>query len=144
MMMHHQYLTTHDIKFPDQKQYTKPGDLILFNDANASLTIYRDEALIGTVHFSKAGLLEFLRLGWIVRSTDVNAKPTKVAKTIVGVDTGLGKDKTAITVIRMEDGPSSVEIMSDGSPSIQAENITVDQHTVPSELPITKRKTKKS
>lgn len=136
MTMHHQYLTAHDIKFPDQKQYTKPGDLILFNDANSALTIYRDEDLIGTVHFSKSGLTEFLRLGWIVRATDVNAKapvveePKLIAKPNV--------------VIQIEDATDEQTIVIEGDLTIRAESIQVDEHTVPSELPAPKRKAKKS
>ena len=72
--MHHQYLTTRDIKFPDQKRYTKPGDLLLFNDTNSTLTIYRNTDLVGTVHFSKGGLHEFIRLGWIASPTEMNAE----------------------------------------------------------------------
>lgn len=132
-IMHHQYLATRDIKFPDQKQYTKPGDLILFNDANASLTIYRNEVLIGTVHFSKSGLLEFLRLGWIVRPTEINAsQPAPKAKKAVDkpVVVGVAADST-LTVL--------------GDLEIHADSIAVDEHTVPSELPTPKqRKPKKS
>jgi hypothetical protein len=73
--MHQQYLITRDIKFPDQKQYAKPGDLIMFNDHTGSLSIYRNASLIGTVHFSASGLQEFLRLGWIVRPSSPTTPP---------------------------------------------------------------------
>ena len=117
-MMQQQYLTTRDIKFPDQKQYTKPGDLILWNDITGSLTIYRDEALIGTVHFSKSGLLEFIRLGWIVKPTDIKSQAAaKAALEPVKVNPALPE----------KDFSMSVEV-----------------HTVPSELPVKPRKAKKN
>lgn len=133
-IMHHQYLATRDIKFPDQKQYTKPGDLILFNDANASLTIYRNEALIGTVHFSKAGLLEFIRLGWIVRPTEVNATaPAPKAKRVAGVDLGLGKDKSAAVIVEVSPDGANLTVL--GDVEIHADSIVVDEHTVPATGP---------
>lgn len=141
--MHHQYLTTHDIKFPDQRQYTKPGDLILYNDANSTLTIYRDEDLIGTVHFSKSGLTEFLRLGWIVRALDVNAKPAPApkAKRTVGIDLGLGKDKSAAaTVTLSQDGKLKIE----GDVDLKVEgdvSLNADEHLNPSTLPKDAKKT---
>lgn len=68
--MHQQYVATRDVKFPDCKQYTKPGDVLLFNNSNSTLSIYRCDDLIGTVRFSHSGLQEFLKLGWITKPTD--------------------------------------------------------------------------
>ena len=126
-MMQQQYLTTRDIKFPDQKQYTKPGDLILWNDVSGSLTIYRDEALIGTVHFSKSGLLEFIRLGWIVKPTDIKSQA-----------------KALVVPEPVKFNPTLPE--EDFSMSCVADlpKVSVDEHTVPSALPVKPRKAKKN
>ena len=78
--MHRQYLITRDIKFPDQKQYAKPGDLIMFNDTTSSLAIYRGASLVGTVKFSSAGLNEFIRLGWITETVSMQAEPKTKSK----------------------------------------------------------------
>ena len=77
--MHRQYLITRDIKFPDQKQYAKPGDLIMFNDTSSSLTIYRGSSIVGTVRFSSSGLQEFIRLGWITDVVEAPPSPKKPA-----------------------------------------------------------------
>ena len=71
--MHQQYIATRDVKFPDCKQYTKPGDVLMFNNVGNSLSIYRCDDLIGTVQFSTSGLQEFLRLGWITKPTEPKA-----------------------------------------------------------------------
>ncbi len=76
--MHQQYISTRDVKFPDCKQYTKPGDVLMFNNVSNSLSIYRCDDLIGTVQFSASGLQEFLRLGWIIKPTE--SKTTEVEK----------------------------------------------------------------
>ena len=130
-IMHHQYLTTRDIKFPDQKRYTKPGDLLLFNDANSTLTIYRNTDLVGTVHFSKGGLTEFMRLGWITHPTETNA-----SKITVGVDTAFSPSTAAMGIQHNLD--DSLTIITEQKPQKLVEERTL-------ELPRTgKRKTSKS
>ena len=78
--MHQLYIATHDVKFPDCRQYTKPGDVLLFNSINRSLSIFRAEQLIGTVEFSSSGLQEFLRLGWITKPEESKKKPADLGK----------------------------------------------------------------
>lgn len=77
--MHQQYIASRDVKFPDCKQYTKPGDVLMFNSTNNTLSIYRCNDLIGTVQFSFSGLQEFLRLGWITKPNDTKSEDKKKA-----------------------------------------------------------------
>jgi hypothetical protein len=79
--MHKQFTATRDIKFPDSKQYMKYGDMLLYDEAHRSMSIYRNSNLIGTVPFSNSGLREFVKLGWIIdASIGVKQKATELAK----------------------------------------------------------------
>jgi hypothetical protein len=101
-MMHHQYQSVRDIKFPDQRQYTKPGDLLLYNDSNFQMSIYRNATLMGTVHFSKSGLQEFIKLGWIKKPTEVNSLPTPPqVEVLIGTDFGFEEGKSIIMEVKV-------------------------------------------
>ena len=98
--MLHQYQSDRELKFPDQRLYTKPGDILMYNDLTFALTIYRNSVLMGTVQFSRSGLQEFLRLGWVKKPTEINSLPNlpvpPVPSYIVGMDLGFGEDKSVV------------------------------------------------
>lgn len=75
--MHQQYTATYNIKFPDSRISMKAGDVLLYNCQTEALSIYRSQELVGTVHFSNAGLAEFQRLGWVQAPQQV-VSPTPV------------------------------------------------------------------
>ena len=104
--MLHQYQSDRELKFPDQRLYTKPGDILMYNDLTFALTIYRNSVLMGTVQFSRSGLQEFLRLGWVKKPTEINSLPTvSTPPYIVGVDLGFGEDKSVeVTAIQTPEG----------------------------------------
>lgn len=144
-MMQHQYLSTRDLKFPDQRQYTKAGDMLMYNDGAATLSIYRGNTLIGTVHFSKSGLTEFLRLGWITRPVESKPPTPQLTAQAMGAPT---KVKATIKTT----GPAVITQEPSGEISVSTEDeieisgsIQVDERTVASEVPAApKRKGKKS
>lgn len=116
--MHQQYISTHDIKFPDSKQYMKPGDILLFNDTTKNLSIYRSSKLIGTVHFSSSGLAEFIRLGWVTKPTEVKKDKPKVSKR--------AKDP-------IQEAKESIESVDLSGLGQNGQLIPVEQRTVPPE-----------
>ena len=130
-----QYSASRDIKFPDQRQYMKQGDLLMYNDVTSAMTVYRNSNLIGTVRFSKSALEEFKHLGWITHPTELNAVEGSKLPIVQGIDVGFEDSKSVLV---------TAEIDSDDSLHI----ISIDE-VGPEELPeeaVTKksRKTKKS
>ena len=131
--MLHQYLATHDIKFPDQRQYMKPGDQLMYNDTHQTMTVYRDSNLIGTVHFSKSALQEFQHLGWIKNPVEKNADEPVY---ILGIDTGFEESKAVLT---------EVAFTADGTAEILSHREIGPDEEAPTEMiTIKSRKPKKS
>ena len=149
--MLHQYQSDRELKFPDQRLYTKPGDLLMYNDLTFALTIYRNSVLLGTVQFSRSGLQEFLRLGWVKKPTEANSPPNlPVPSYIVGVDLGFGEDKLMeVTAIQTSDGERKIVDITEvkGIPDSMlplVPGVTPDEHVIEDAAIPRTRKAKKS
>ena len=88
----------------------KAGDVLLYNCQTEALSIYRSQELVGTVHFSNAGLAEFQRLGW-VQVPGVPPAPVipvvlaKSVKTVPAVEEEMPVSKVEEEVEKPRKGP---------------------------------------